>query len=191
MWILLLLTPAAFAQTPGQQVGIPCAPTPVLYTNAGTGDLDCTVQYQGQVILTQQSIAVASKTADQLVGQSVATPVLFQSDVKLQGMTHAKVGSSTITATTAGTYALCCNLQFDASAIGTRQMTVLVNGSTVLNIKNAASASGLGTVGGCANWYLNAGDGVTCKATHDGGAPLNVRGGINSATNMSVIGIGQ
>jgi len=90
---------------------------------------------------TTQPIVISSKTADQVTTTSVATPVLFESNVKNSNITHANSGSSTFTFVSSGTYYIACHLQYDANIVGFRQVTMLVNNTnTILNTKNNTAA---------------------------------------------------
>lgn len=144
-----------------------------------------TASFSGEVSGSGQSVAIASKTVDQLINQNVSTVILFQSNAKISGITHSKVSGSTFTINSAGTYSISCNLQFDSSPIGVRQISIKVNGVTIVNNKAPAAATGLGIVTGSILWPLAVNDQVVCEGIQSSGNFLNVRGGINAATNFS------
>src|SRR3990167_4682944 len=111
--------------------------------------------YDGASSTISTAIVIATKTADQLVGQSVATNILFQANVYREQITHSNTqGSSTFTFIQPGVYFVSCMLQFDASAIGTRQITMLVGSATIANIKSPAALSGLSPMSAQTMWYM-------------------------------------
>ena len=164
----------------------PVAAQGMRFTTTGdaSGSDIMTVKSQ-QITSAIQPVVIATKTVDQSIGQSIATNILFQSNVKLANITHTASGSSTFTFTSSGTYLVVCSLQFDTSSVGTRQITMVVNNTTTIaNIKTPAAASGLSPMQAVAVWTFNVSDFVVCRGTQDSGAPLNVRGGVSPATNF-------
>jgi hypothetical protein len=121
-------------------------------------------------------IVRAYNSANISINDSTLTALTFDSERYDTDTMHSTVtGTGKLTATTAGTYHIIGQVRFATSAVGVRQISIRLNGTTTLAFKgmSAASASVHGDIVET-DYQFNATDYVELIVYQTSGGALNV-----------------
>ena len=120
--------------------------------------------------------ARVSRGAQQTISNNTVTSLAFDTETYDNGSMHSTVtNNSRLTAATTGYYIITGGVSWTANAVGIRQLTVFLNGTTTIQSTYVTATAALGVDQNISTLYkLTAGDYVELQVYQNSGGNLDV-----------------
>lgn len=119
--------------------------------------------------------ARVTKETDQAIPDTTATSLVFDTIRWNNGGLYASTATSRLTAPVSGVYALGVNVEWEASAAGTRTLSLLYNGvDLIASVRASPAGAGVTRQALVTEWPLNVDDYVEARVVQTSGGALNI-----------------